>query len=63
MSRKTIRMDISSDKQAKLFTRDQDLDLARKGQNIKKELESFLIAAQNNDIRINYVKAKIDKTQ
>ena len=34
----------------------------RKG-NLKRETESLLIAAQNNAIRTNYVKARIDKTQ
>ena len=31
--------------------------------NFKRETESFLIAAQNNDIRTNYIEAKIDKKQ
>ena len=31
--------------------------------NLKKETESLLIAAQNNAIKTNYFKAKIDKTQ
>ena len=30
--------------------------------NILRETESFLIAAQNNTIKTNYIKAKIDKT-
>ena len=34
----------------------------RKG-NLKRESESLLMAAQNNAIRTNYVKSKIDKTQ
>ena len=34
----------------------------RKG-NFKKENESLLIAAQNNTIRSNHIKARIDKTQ
>ena len=34
----------------------------RKG-NRKRESESFLIAAQNNAIRTNHIKARIDKTQ
>ena len=34
----------------------------RKG-NFKKETESLLIAAQNNVIRTNQIKARIDKTQ
>ena len=31
--------------------------------NLKRETESLLIAAQNNAIRTNHVKARIDKTQ
>ena len=31
--------------------------------NFKRETESFLIAAQNNVIRTNHIKARIDKTQ
>ena len=34
----------------------------RKG-NLKRETEFLLIAAQNNTIRINHIKARIDKTQ
>ena len=34
----------------------------RKG-NFKRETESLLIAAQNNAIRMNHIKARIDKTQ
>ena len=34
----------------------------RKG-NLKRETESLLIAAQNNSIRTNHIKARIDKTQ
>ena len=34
----------------------------RKG-NFKRETESLLIAAQNNAIRTNHIKMKIDKTQ
>ena len=34
-----------------------------KGKNLKRETESLLIAAQNNAIRINYIKSKIDNTQ
>ena len=34
----------------------------RKG-NLKRETESLLIAAQNNPIRTNQIKARIDKTQ
>ena len=34
----------------------------RKG-NLKRETESLLIAAQNNAIRINHIKARIDRTQ
>ena len=31
--------------------------------NLKRETESFLIATQNNAIRTNHIKARIDKTQ
>ena len=31
--------------------------------NLKRETESLLIAAQNNAIRTNYIKARIDETQ
>ena len=34
----------------------------RKG-NLKRETESLLIAAQDNAIRTNYIKARMDKTQ
>ena len=34
-----------------------------KEENLKRETESPLIAAQNNAIRINYMKAKIKNTQ
>ena len=34
----------------------------RKG-NLKREMESLLIAAQDNAIRTNHIKARIDKTQ
>ena len=34
----------------------------RKG-NFKRETESLLIAAENNAIRTNHIKARIDKTQ
>ena len=34
----------------------------RKG-NLKRGTESLLIAAQNNAIRTNYIKARINKTQ
>ena len=34
----------------------------RKG-NLKRETESLLIAAQNNAIRTNHIKARIEKTQ
>ena len=34
----------------------------RKG-NLKRETESFLITAQNNTIRRNYIKANIDEMQ
>ena len=31
--------------------------------NLKREIESLLIAAQDNAIRTNHIKARIDKTQ
>ena len=31
--------------------------------NLKRETESLLIAAKNNTVRINHIKARIDKTQ
>ena len=31
--------------------------------NLKREIESLLIAAQNNAIRTNHIKARKDKTQ
>ena len=36
--------------------------ISRNG-NLKKETESLLRAAQNNTIRTNYIKVRIDKTQ
>ena len=36
--------------------------MSKKG-NLKRETEPVLIIAQNNAIRINYVKARRDKTQ
>ena len=32
-------------------------------ENVKKEIETLLIAVRNNVIRTNYIKAKIDKMQ
>ena len=32
-------------------------------ENLKRQIESLLIAAQNNAMRTNYIKAKIDNTQ
>ena len=49
-------MDISSDKQTISHTR-------KLGHGYEREAESFLIAAQNNAIKTNYVQAKIDKSQ
>ena len=43
------------------FTR-ENLDVAKK-KNLKREIESLLVAAQNNVIKINHMKARIDKTQ
>ena len=52
-------MDISTDKLAKFNTRRPGL---RKGK-LKRETKSLLIVVQNNAIRTNYIKAKIDYTQ
>ena len=49
-------MDILSDKQARYHT------WIRKG-NLQREIGSLLIAAQNNTVRTNDIKTKIDKTQ
>ena len=54
-------MDFSSDKLATSHTRKFGHGYQRK--NLKRETESLPIVAQNNAIRTNYVKAKIDKTQ
>ena len=35
----------------------------KKKKNLKRERESLLIAAQDNAIRTNHIKARIDKTQ
>ena len=40
-----------------------DLDMASKGKNFKREIESLQIAAPNNAIRTNYIKMKIHNTQ
>ena len=45
-----------------LFAHEKTWTWLRKG-NLKRETESLIIAAQNNAIRTNYIKAKIDKTQ
>ena len=47
-------MKISSDKLTKLLTRKPGHDF------LKRETESLLIAAQNNAIRTDYIKVKID---
>ena len=54
-------MDISSDKLAKFYAR--KLGHILRNRNLKKETEPLRIADQNNAIRTNYVKAKIDNTQ
>ena len=54
-------MDILCDKLTKSLTKRSGHDLKREA--LKKETESLLIAAQNNIIRTNYIKAKIDKSQ
>ena len=42
--------------------KNNNLDMVKK-RNLKRETESLIIAAENNAIRTNYIKAKIDKTQ
>ena len=54
-------MGISNDKIAKSRTRRPGHGY-KKG-NLKRETESLLITVQNNAIRTNYIKAKIDNTQ
>ena len=44
------------------FSHDKTWTWLRKG-NFKRETESLLTAAQNNAIRTNHIKARIDKTQ
>ena len=53
-------MDISSDKEVK--SQKKQMTSLRKSKP-NREIESFLIIAQNIAIRTNYVKAKMDKTQ
>ena len=54
-------MDISNDKQANSHPQ-KTWTWLRKGY-LKREIESLLIAGQNNSIRTNSVKAKTDKTE
>ena len=54
-------MDISSEKQGKITHKKTWIWLRKR--NLKRETESLLMTAQNNAIRTNYVKAKIDKMQ
>ena len=44
------------------ISQDKTRTCLRKG-NFKRETESLLIAAQNNAIRTNHIRARIDKTQ
>ena len=55
-------MDITSDKLVRLHEHKKTCIWLRKG-DLKREIESFPIAARNNTIRINFIKAKIDNTQ
>ena len=59
--KKNNSMDISSNKQAKISP-EKIWTWVRKGK-LKRETESFLIAAQNNAKRTNYIKAKVEKLQ
>ena len=49
-------------RQVNNISRQKTWTLLRKG-NFKREMESFLIATQDNTIRTNHIKARIDKTQ
>ena len=51
-------MDISSGEQEKSYM----IRLGLQKRNLKRESQSFLIAAQNNTVRTNYDKVKIDTT-
>ena len=44
------------------ISHDKNLDMAKK-RNFMRETESLLIAAQNNAVRTNHTKMRIDKTQ
>ena len=39
----------------------ENVVIAKKGKSLKRETEPFLIAPQNNAIKTNYIKARIDK--
>ena len=41
----------------------ENLDVAKKRKPSEKDTESLLLAAQNNALRNNHIKARIDKTQ
>ena len=41
----------------------ENMDRAKKRKLFKRETETFLIAGQNNTIRTNHIKVRIDKTQ
>ena len=58
---KEITVDIPSDQKTQPHTR--KLWTWLKKRNLMKETESLLLSAQNNAIRTNYVKARIDKTK
>ena len=44
-----------------IFNQQENLDIAKS--KVKREIESLLRAAQNNAVRTNHIKARIDKTQ
>ena len=54
MGRKTTVKIILATKKTRIWVRKE---------NIKREIESLLIATQNNSIKASYVKGRIDKTQ
>ena len=55
-------MDNSNEKQAKSRTR-RPRHVSKKGKPKERETEYLLITVQNNAIRTNYAKVKIDKLQ
>lgn len=42
---------------------DDHLSIWLHGGHLKKEIKSFIVAIQDKSLKINYIKAKIDKTE